>query len=54
MLTFGHLQCKHLLAVIIAHTMGREVKTSVGLQGVVGLLGMSGATRGDGAAKEQQ
>ncbi len=35
------LQCKHLLAVIIAHKLNKEVKTSVRLQGVVDLLGLN-------------
>ncbi|CAD6583062.1 MAG: hypothetical protein TREMPRED_003463, partial [Tremellales sp. Tagirdzhanova-0007] len=35
--------CKHLLAVIIAHKLGKEVKTDVGLQGVMGLLGLGGS-----------
>ena len=35
-------QCKHLLAVIIALKLGKEVRTSVGLQGLVSLLGLGG------------
>ena len=31
-------QCKHLLAVIIANKMGKEIKTDVGLAGVAALL----------------
>ncbi|KAK8843349.1 hypothetical protein IAR55_007006 [Kwoniella newhampshirensis] len=34
--------CKHLLAVIIASKTGREVRASVGIHGVAGLLGLGG------------
>ncbi|RXK37880.1 hypothetical protein M231_04879 [Tremella mesenterica] len=33
--------CKHLLAIFIAHQMGRVVQTEVSLQGVAGLLGVT-------------
>lgn len=37
-------QCKHLLAVVLAHQMGREVTTTISNEGVVGLLGLASST----------
>jgi len=36
-------QCKHLLAVLIAHEMQKEVKTRAGLPEMIGLLALNAA-----------
>ena len=52
-----HIQCKHLLAVVLAHCMGREVRTEVGIRDVIHLImariGPAGTMK-EGAEAQQE
>lgn len=47
------IQCKHLLAVVLAHKMGREIRTEVSLSGVAALLGIGFGLKEGIAVKEE-